>query len=92
MKLSANQMNKIAVEIYKSLEENSNVSLCIDKEKIKSLVTMVLKKNMEDEKALDEDVNKMMDTLEQQNPGGFERYKMFPLLKKKLAEQKGFVL
>lgn len=92
MKLSPNQMNKIAVEIFKSLEKNSNVSLQVDKEKFKNLVNQVLKKNMEDEKSLDEDVNKMMDQLDKQNPGSFERYKMFPLLKKKLAEQKGFVL
>ena len=44
------------------------------------------------ERQLDEEVNKMMDDLERQNPGSFQRYKMFPLLKKRLAQEKGIVL
>ena len=92
MKLSPNQMNKIAVEVFKSLSEANNVTVNMDKEKFKSVVVNVLKKNMEDEKELDQAVNAMMDTLEKQNPNSFEHYKMFPLLKKKMAEQRGFVL
>ena len=38
------------------------------------------------------EVNKMLDDLEKQNPGGFDRHKMFLLLKQKLAKQKGLVL
>ena len=85
-------MNKIAVEVFKSLSEANNVTVNMDKEKFKSVVVNVLKKNMEDEKELDQAVNAMMDTLEKQNPNSFEHYKMFPLLKKKMAEQRGFVL
>ena len=92
MKLSPNQMNKIAVEVFKELSGTDKLDVHADKEKFKSLISSVLKQNMEEEKALDQAVNDMMDTLEKQNPGGFERYKMFPLLKKKLAEQRGFVL
>ena len=92
MKLSPNQMNKIALEIFKELSQVDNLELHFDKEKFKKTIAAVLKQNMEDEKVLDQSVNDMMDSLEKQNPGGFERYKMFPLLKKKLAEQKGFVL
>lgn len=92
MKLSPNQMNKIAVEVFKEVSATDKLEVNLDKEKFKSIISNVLKQNIEDEKVLDQSVNDMMDTLEKQNPGGFERYKMFPLLKKKLAEQKGFVL
>lgn len=92
MKLSPNQMNKIAVEVFKEVSDTDNLDVHFEKEKFKSVIIGVLKKNMEDEKDLDQSVNDMMETLEKQNPGGFEHYKMFPLLKKKLAEQKGFVL
>jgi len=40
---------------------------------------------------LTSEVYKMMDDLEKQNPG-FDRRKMFPLLKQRLAKQKGIVL
>jgi hypothetical protein len=85
-------MNKIAVEVFKEVSDTDSIEVHFDREKFKSLISMVLKQNMEDEKVLDKAVNDMMDTLEKQNPGSFEHYKMFPLLKKKLAEQRGFVL
>jgi hypothetical protein len=34
----------------------------------------------------------MMDDLERQNPGGFQRFKMFPMLKRRLAKEKGIIL
>lgn len=85
-------MSKIAVEIFKSLSEADNVTVNMEKEKFKSVVVNVLKQNIEEERELDQAVNAMMDTLEEQNPNAFERYKMFPLLKKKMAQQRGFVL
>ncbi len=92
MKLSPNQMNKIALEVFKSVNGAENLNVEVEKEKFKSIIVSVLKQNIEDEKALDVKVNAMMETLEKQNPNSFEHYKMFPLLKKKLAEQDGFVL
>ena len=41
---------------------------------------------------LDREVNRMLDDLERKNSGEFERYKMFPLLKKRLAKEKGIIL
>lgn len=52
----------------------------------------LIMKEYRNEAALDEEVNRMMDDLERQNPGQFQRFKMFPLLKKKLAKEKGIVL
>ena len=44
------------------------------------------------EKALEEKAEKMMDDLERQNPGSFQRYKMFPMLKTRLAKEQKLVL
>ena len=52
----------------------------------------IIKANFQAEAQLDAEVNQMMDTLERQNPGEFQRYKMFPLLKKRMAKEKGFIL
>jgi|GEM_PF-7018583 len=70
-------MNKIAVEVFKEVSATDKLEVNLDKEKFKSIISNVLKQNIEDEKVLDQSVNDMMDTL---------------VLKKKLAEQKGFVL
>ena len=92
MKLSDNQITKLASDVYSELKENDSVELNGDFSKLSQAIKDVVKQNLLDEAQLDNKVNLMMDELEKQNAASFERYKMFPLLKKKLAEQEGFVL
>jgi len=46
----------------------------------------------EKERNLEREAHAMIDDLERKNPGGFERHKMFLLIKNQLAKQKGVVL
>ena len=55
-------------------------------------VHAILNAELEKEKELDQEVKRTLDQLEQSHTGQFERYKMHPLLKKKLAEKKGIIL
>ena len=52
----------------------------------------IIKADYNRERELDQEVNKMMDDLERKNPGEFQRYIMFPMLKKRLAKEKGIIL
>lgn len=61
-------------------------------EKVYDRAVQLVKNDFQRETDLDAEVNKMMDQLERQNPGEFQRYKMFPLLKKRLAKEKGIIL
>lgn len=61
-------------------------------DKLHSRAVELIKKNFEEERKLEAEVEKMLDTLEKDHGGTFQRHKMFPMLKKKLAQQKGFVL
>ena len=92
MKLSDNQINKLASDVYSQLKENASIKLNGETGKLTQAIKEVVKQNLAQEAELDQKVNLMMDELEKQNAASFERYKMFPLLKKKLAEQEGFVL
>ncbi len=92
MRLSQNQLLRIARLVVKQVHASPAIESKVDDEVIEKTVIAVLKQNLEEEAQLDREVEAMMGQLERQNPGGFERYKMYPLLKKKLAEQKGFVL
>ena len=92
MKLNDNQITKLASYVYSELKENASVELNGDFAKLAQTIKDVVKLNMTQEAELNKKVNLMMDELEKQNTASFERYKMFPLLKKKLAEQEGFVL
>ena len=51
-----------------------------------------IEKEYEAEALLEREVHKMLDDLERQNPNQFQRGKMFQMLKKRLAQEKGIVL
>lgn len=91
MRLSQNQFKRIVHHLLKEIQSSQAISLTADEDKIKSTIISVIQQNLEDETKLDQLVEGMMDELEKQN-ADFQRYKMFPMLKKKLAEQRGFVL
>ena len=52
----------------------------------------VVREEMDKEAELETEANRIMDDLEQKSGQAFERYKMFPMLKEKLAKKKGIIL
>ena len=92
MKVTDKQIKRMSELIFQELKQQNIVQFKADESKVLARASAIIKANFDQEKALDEEVHKMMDQLEGQHPGEFERYKMFPLLKKKLAKEKGFVL
>lgn len=75
-----------AMKAQKVIEFKEREDLVLQK------VIAVIKSDFEREAQLDQEVNRMMDDLERKNSGEFQRYKMFPLLKKRLAKEKGIIL
>ncbi len=61
-------------------------------EEILAHVQQVIAEDLKREKDLEREVQNMLDELEKTHSGQFERYKMYPMLKKKLAQKKGVVL
>lgn len=91
MRLSQNQIQRLVQHIFNEIKKSSSVQFKVDDDKIKAKILAVIQKNIEDEAIIDRLVEDMMDQLERQNQT-FQRFKMFPMLKKKIAEQRGFVL
>lgn len=92
MKLTDKQIDRLASSILKKLNDQKMVTYKEAEGKVLQRAIEIIKGDFARERQLDEEVNKMMDDLEQQNPGAFQRYKMFPLLKKRLAKEKGIIL
>jgi hypothetical protein len=92
MRITEKQMKRMAQFMIEELKSEDFVQFKQKEDIALSRAVAIIKKNFNDEKLLDQEVNQMMDDLERQNAGEFQRYKMFPMLKKKIAEQKGFVL
>lgn len=78
--------------IFKELKAGDLIRFKAKEDRVFQKAIEIVKGDLARERKLDQEVNDMMDKLERENPGSFQRYKMFPLLKKKLAEQKGIIL
>lgn len=92
MKLTSVQIDRIARNIIDELKSQKLIDFKAPEDKVFRRAVELIKGNFDREAQLDREVNKMLDDLERSNPGGFERYKMFPMLKKRLAKEKGIIL
>ena len=85
-------IQRLVQSVFRELKEQKTIQFKEKEEKAFQRACEIIRNEYTKESQLDEQVNKMMDDLERQNPGEFQRYKMFPLLKKRLAKEKGIVL
>ncbi len=92
MRISDKQMKRMADSILNSLKEQKVIEFKESEEAVRERAFAIIRADFAREAELDREVNRMMDDLERQNPGEFQRYKMFPLLKRRLAKEKGVVL
>lgn len=92
MKISEKMIQRFVKSIFNDLKAQNLVEFKIKEEQVLQRANELVLADFAREHQLDEEVHKMMDDLERQNPGSFQRYKMFPLLKKRLAKEKGIVL
>lgn len=92
MRLTNKQIQRLVGLVISELETQKIITYKAKPQQVLDRAVEVVVQDYKREAALDEDVNKMMDQLERQNPGEFQRFKMFPLLKKRLAKEKGIIL
>lgn len=92
MRLTEKQIRRLAETILNELKTQNIITFKADETAVVQRAVDLIRGDFQRETQLDMEVNKMMDQLERQNPGAFERYKMFPLLKKRLAKEKGIIL
>jgi hypothetical protein len=92
MKLPTSQIEQLVRRIFKDLKAQNQIVFKAPEDKVFLRAVEIVKADFAREDALDREVNKMLDDLERQHSGEFQRYKMFPLLKRKLAKEKGIVL
>lgn len=92
MKTNDRQIRRIAEAILKGLKNQKVIQFKESEEVVLKRATEMVRADFQREAELDQEVVKMLDDLERQNPGKFQRYKMFPLLKKRLAKEKKIIL
>ena len=92
MKVTDKQIQRMAEAILNGLKTQKVIQFKAKEEEVRERATALIRADFAREAELDREVNRMMDELERQNPGEFQRFKMFPMLKKRLAKEKGIIL
>lgn len=85
-------MQKLAEKVFEQWKKQNVIIFKEDEKKVFQRALEVIKENYQEEADLEQEVIKMIDQLERTNPGEFQRYKMFPILKQKLAKERKFIL
>lgn len=91
-KLSATQMQKLVEKVFAAWKKSEIITFKEDEKKVLARAIEVVKQDYIRESELERDVHLMLDKLEETNPGEFQRYKMFPILKQKLAKERKVIL
>lgn len=92
MKLTPLQMQKLVEKVFEAWKQNNVIVFKEDEKKVFARALEVIKADYQRETDLDREVNQMLDQLEKSNSGEFQRYKMYPILKQKLAKERKIIL
>jgi hypothetical protein len=92
MKLSTTQLQMIANKVFDTWKKNNVIIFKEDEKVVLNRMVEILKAEYQKELDLDRDVNKKLDELERTNAGEFQRFKMYPLLKKQMAKERKLIL
>ncbi len=68
------------------------ITFKVDEKIVLKTIADVITLNLKKEELLDQDVKALMDQMEREHEGQFQRHKMFPMLKQKLAKERKFIL
>jgi hypothetical protein len=92
MKLKIPEINRVTRAVIDRLKAKGLITFKKPEAEVLEFAVQLVLQDQGKEDDLILEVNRMLDTLEKQNPGSFDRHKMFNLLKQKLAKDKGIVL
>ncbi|MGZ3721468.1 MAG: DUF507 family protein [Bdellovibrionales bacterium] len=92
MKVSEKQMKRMAEAVIRGLKEQQVITFKEKEDAVVDRAWAIVRADFAREAELDREVNRMMDDLERKGGESFQRYIMFPMLKKRLAKEKGIIL
>ncbi len=92
LKLTNKQIDDIVDRVWRQWQDKGLITLKASESEVRTRIAASLIGDLEIEQQIEQEANRMLDNLERTNAGEFQRYKMFPMLKQKLAKEKKFIL
>lgn len=92
MKLTASQIQRLSEKIFNEWKSQNLMTLKVDEKVVLQTIVNTITADYQREEKLDQDVHALMDQMEREHEGQFQRHKMFPMLKQKLAKERKIIL
>ena len=92
MKLTTSQIQRLSEKILKQWKSQNLITFKVDEKVVLQTIIDSITQDFKKEEQLDQDVQALMDQMERQHEGQFQRHKMFPMLKQKLAKERKIIL
>jgi len=91
MKIKPEQADRLADRLLKNCRAKDLIILKTDEGTVRKRIGEIITQNFREEEAIEAEARKMLDSHAGQTKT-MDQHKMFLLIKKKLAEKKGFIL
>ena len=92
MKLTASQIQRLSDKILNQWKSQNIITFKVDEKIVLQTIVDAITADIRREEQLDKDVNALMDQMEREHEGQFQRHRMFPMLKQKLAKERKIIL
>ena len=93
MKLTTSQIQRLSEKILKQWKAQPNlITFKVDEKVVLQTIIDAIINELKKEEKLDQDVHALMDQMEREHEGQFQRHRMFPMLKQKLAKERKIIL
>jgi hypothetical protein len=92
MKLTTSQIQRLSEKILNQWKSQNLITFKVDEKVVLQTIVDAITNDFRKEEKLDQDVKDLMDSMERQHEGEFQRHKMFPMLKQKLAKERKIIL
>jgi hypothetical protein len=92
MKLTTSQIQRLSEKILNQWKSQNLITFKVDEKVVLQTIVASITADFKREEQLEQDVQVLMDQMEREHEGQFQRHKMFPMLKQKLAKERKIVL
>ena len=92
MKMTQNHIESLVRRVLLNLEKGHHITFNKSKEAILARGKEIINKDFEKEAELEKEVMRMVDEIEKEQGDQFDRHRMFKMMKKKVADERGIIL
>ncbi len=92
MKLTTSQIQRLADKVLNQWKIQNLITLKVDEKVVLKTIIDCITEEFKKEENLDREISGMIDELQRQHGSEFQRHKMFPILKQKLAKERKIIL